>query len=478
MRRGLSLIATLWILAVLTVLATEFIYTAGIERRIDSNFLERTKMFYAAKAGFEETLLLLKPENDETPYDSLDEEWAQEREGEIEDALNEGVTYRYRVVVTDESARVNLNTADEGVLAAMLILAGADEETAKELASAIVQRRQQKPFRTVGELAEVEGMTKELLYGTEGYRSGASTSTMSQGTSQETGYPTGEEETATQQPIPLIQTLTVFSAARPVDPNAEERPININTADVDQLTGITDENGRQIFTKAEAEAIVEYRDKNPFRSIFDLLDVPAVSQSVYDQVKGRLKTSGKSDEKRININTADVNQLRSLPGFDEGVAEDVIRYRDQIGGYRSVGQIREAKVITEEELRSIADKITVYDDKPVPGLININTVPLEILAVLPGMDEEKAAAIVNARTVDQNNPESSGKPFQNLGELLDVEGINVETLKQIGPLLTCRSDVFRIESYGVAPDGKEVAYCMGIVDRSGQRVQIKFWRER
>lgn len=477
MRRGLSLIATLWILAVLTILATEFIYTAGIERRMDSNFLERTKMFYAAKAGFEETLLLLKPENDETLYDSLDEEWAQEREGEIEDALNEGMTYRYRVVVTDESARVNLNTADEGVLAAMLMLAGADEERAKELASAIVQRREQKPFRTVGELAEVEGMTKELLYGAESYWGNRSTQTASQGTSQEAGYPAGEEETS-QRPIPLIRTLTVFSAVRPIDPNAEERPININTADVDQLTEITDENGRQIFTRAEAEAIVEYRKENPFKSIFDLLDVPAVSQSVYNQVRGRLKTSGESDEERININIADVDQLRSLPGFDEGVAEDVIRYRDQIGGYRNVGQIREAKVITEEEFRSIAGRITVHDDNPVPGLININTVPPEILAALPGMDEEKAAAIVNARTVDQNSPESSGKPFQNLGELLRVEGIDVETLKQIGPLLACRSDVFRIESYGVAPDGKEVAYCMGIVDRSGQRVQIKFWRER
>jgi len=486
---GFSLIATLWILTILTVLATEFLYSTGLERRIDANFADRTRLFYVAKAGFEASLISLK--EDETPYDSLDEDWAQEGEGEIDDPLVEGKTLKYRVKIEDESAKVNLNTADEGVLAGLIQLAGADEDTAKGLAQAIVQRRDQRKFRTVGELAEVEGMTKELLYGTGGtaaQQTAQTTQTISTTSSTASsalsnsslqvklGLVTGEMNE--QQPIPLIETLTVYSAARSFDPNAEEKPVNIATADVNQITQITDDEGRAIFTQAEAQSIVDYREQHPFNSIFDLLDVPAVSEKTFSDVRDRIKTSGESDEKRININTADEGELASLPGFDNGIAEDVIRYRDEIGGYRNADQIREAKVITVDEFKGIADKITVHDEGAVPGLININTVPIEILQILPGMDEEKAQAIVQARSADEDNPQSSGQPFQSLGDLMDVEGMDPDTLKQLGPMITVRSDVFRVESYGISDDGKEVGYCMGVVDRTGDRIEIKLWRQR
>ena len=485
---GFSLIATLWILTILTVLATEFLYSTGLERRIDANFADRTRLFYVAKAGFEASLISLK--EDETPYDSLDEDWTQEGEGEIDDPLVEGKTLRYRVKIEDESAKVNLNTADEGVLAGLIQLAGADEDTAKSLAQAIVQRRGQGKFRTVGELAEVEGVTKELLYGTGIPSSQQSTTTRALSATSSTtssalsnsslqvklGLVTGEMNE--QQPIPLIETLTVYSAARTSDPNSDEKPVNIAKADVNQITRITDDKGKEIFTQAEAQSIVDYREQHPFNSIFDLLDVPAVSEKTFNDIKKRIKTSGESDEKRININTADEGELASLPGFDNGIAEDVIRYRDEIGGYRNADQIREAKVITEDELRGIADRITVHDEGAVPGLININTVPIEILQILPGMDEEKAQAIVQARSADEDNPQSSGQPFQSLGDLMDVEGMDPDTLKQLGPMITVRSDVFRVESYGISDDGKEVGYCMGVVDRTGDRIEIKLWRQR
>jgi len=487
-RSGFSLIATLWILTILTVLATEFLYSTGLERRIDANFADRTRLFYVAKAGFEASLISLK--EDETPYDSLDEDWAQEQEGEIDDPLVEGKTLKYRVKIEDESAKVNLNTADEGVLAGLIQLAGADEDTAKSLAQAIVQRRSQSKFRTVGELAEVEGMTKELLYGTGTTSSQQSTTTQALSATSSTtssalsnsslqvklGLATGE--TNEQQPIPLIETLTVYSAARSFDPNSDEKPVNIAKADVNQITGITDDEGREIFTQAEAQSIVDYREQHPFKSIFDLLDVPAVSEKTFNDIKKRIKTSGESDKKRININTADEGELASLPGFDNGVAEDVIRYRDEIGGYRNTDQIREAKVITVDEFKGITDKITVHDEGAVPGLININTVPIEILQILPGMDEEKAQAIIQARSVDENSSQSSGQPFQSLGDLMDVEGMDPDTLKQLGPMITVRSDVFRVESYGISDDGKEVGYCMGVVDRTGDRIEIKLWRQR
>ena len=51
--RGLSLISTLWLLTILSVLATHFLYSIRLEQRAQANFADRTKFHYTAKAGFE-----------------------------------------------------------------------------------------------------------------------------------------------------------------------------------------------------------------------------------------------------------------------------------------------------------------------------------------------------------------------------------------------------------------------------------------
>ncbi len=50
----------------------------------------------------------------ETGYDALDEDWAQE----LTDELNNST---YQTVVTDESAKINVNTIDEETLAKAIV---------------------------------------------------------------------------------------------------------------------------------------------------------------------------------------------------------------------------------------------------------------------------------------------------------------------------------------------------------------------
>ena len=126
-------------------------------------FVERTKFYYTAKAGFEKSVAILR--GDTTPYDALGENWAQEMEEQIEDASRVGNALTYRVSITDEESKVNLNSADVNVIQGLLGTVGHDvAESAEQtpLADAIVEGR---PYRTVLDLARIEGMTQELLYG-------------------------------------------------------------------------------------------------------------------------------------------------------------------------------------------------------------------------------------------------------------------------------------------------------------------------
>jgi competence ComEA-like helix-hairpin-helix protein len=73
----------------------------------------------------------------------------------------------------------------------------------------------------------------------------------------------------------------------------------------------------------------------------------------------------------------------------------------------------------------------------------VNTAEPEVLACLPGIEQDLAYAIVRYR-------ESSGY-FANVAELLNVPGMSRDLLRQISPRVSVRSDTFRIMSEGEVP---------------------------
>ena len=161
---GLSLVSTLWILTILSILATQLLYSIHIEQRTQRNFLDRAKFHYAARAGFEWTLAVVRA--DQTPFDSLGETWAEPIQGQVEDGIQVGNFLNYSVTITDEASKVNINTVDVDLINNLLMQVGtiSDEAFIQELANRIVEGR---PYRTVRDLARVEGMTSELLYGAQ-----------------------------------------------------------------------------------------------------------------------------------------------------------------------------------------------------------------------------------------------------------------------------------------------------------------------
>ena len=61
---------------------------------------------------------------------------------------------------------------------------------------------------------------------------------------------------------------------------------------------------------------------------------------------------------KININTADAEQLQTLPGIHEQLAERIILYRQTHGSFATVGDLVQVEGIGAELLQDILDFIT------------------------------------------------------------------------------------------------------------------------
>ena len=61
----------------------------------------------------------------------------------------------------------------------------------------------------------------------------------------------------------------------------------------------------------------------------------------------------------ININTASAEELESLPGIGDAIAERIITYREENGGFDTVEEIMKVSGIGEKKFEEIKDQITV-----------------------------------------------------------------------------------------------------------------------
>jgi len=61
----------------------------------------------------------------------------------------------------------------------------------------------------------------------------------------------------------------------------------------------------------------------------------------------------------VNLNTATVEQLQTLPGVGPVLAQRIIAYRDEHGGFKSVADLRQVSGIGEARYNELKDRVTV-----------------------------------------------------------------------------------------------------------------------
>lgn len=87
---------------------------------------------------------------------------------------------------------------------------------------------------------------------------------------------------------------------------------------------------------------------------------PPVQGGVNDEAAEDIPEGSKGEGgNRININTASLEELDSLPGIGPAIGQRIIDYRNNVGGFKSVEEITQVSGIGEATLAKIRDQIVV-----------------------------------------------------------------------------------------------------------------------
>jgi competence protein ComEA len=128
--------------------------------------------------------------------------------------------------------------------------------------------------------------------------------------------------------------------------------IDINTADTTtfiSLPGI----GRKL-----AARIVNFRDKlGGFYSISQIGETYGLPDSAFQKVKQYLRLENAS-VKKININTATVDELKAHPYIKYSIANPIIAYRKEHGPFSKVEDVKKMMTITDDIYNRISPYLT------------------------------------------------------------------------------------------------------------------------
>lgn len=109
-----------------------------------------------------------------------------------------------------------------------------------------------------------------------------------------------------------------------------------------------------------AEKICNYREKlGGFYSIGQVKEVRGMRDSTYMAIAPLLILKDTNNLKRININTADHNELNRHPYIDYAMAGLIINYRKQHGEFHQVEDLRKVALVDDELYRKIAPYLKV-----------------------------------------------------------------------------------------------------------------------
>lgn len=83
------------------------------------------------------------------------------------------------------------------------------------------------------------------------------------------------------------------------------------------------------------------------------------------QINSSNRNSGKnnsvrsSNNKKVNINTATQAELETLPGVGESTAKKIISYRNEVGKFKEIEDIKKVSGIGEAKFKKIKESITI-----------------------------------------------------------------------------------------------------------------------
>ncbi len=466
-KKALVLVGVLWIVAVLTVIATSVGQSSRLDMKVSTIRTEELRCKWACRAGIEKAIGVLNEDLRES--DSLTDLWSDNDEDFNNVSLEK---CWFSVKVIDESSKLNINTVtkqqlmelpymEEDIADAIIDWRDGDDTPNAEGVEGgyyetlpIGYKIRNGPFKTIRELLLVKGVTEELFYGEDTNFNGLLDYNERDG---DESPPNDDRDDVLD--VGWIAYLTCYSYDRNVDAEGNQK-VNINQANESQL-----QNSLGI-RQSQAQWMVERRQNNRFTSIADLLDSSGSQQSQQSSQQRSQQGSQQVSQQSSQQGSQQVSQQSSQQGSRQSSQQSSQR--------GSQGGSQQTEPVDTQTFYQIADKITVDSGNQITGKVNINTAPKGVLIALLGgseSDVQTAENIVSYRA-------SLTDGMQSIAELLEAGLVNSETFRRIANNITTRSDVFIIRCFATADRGGVEGTTLQtevVVDRSESPYTTLYW---
>jgi DNA uptake protein ComE-like DNA-binding protein len=478
-QRGMILLIVLGIVVVLSLIAYSMTFSVRVHLRISDNAVCQAESRYLAVAAVEQAIAMLSL--DDSRADGLNEVWqdplafeplelgAGSYEVSFPDPeAEEGLAYG----LEDEAAKLNLNVASRDEL---LVLPGMTDS----LVDALIDWRDEdetpglfgaesdyysalaEPYdaknanlATLRELLYIRGFNETAIYGEDVNGNGLLDPNEDDG-----DISTPEDNADGVLDEGLLHYVTVYSADRNLQQNGQPR-VNLQTASTDELM-----SGLSGISREEAEAIVAHRKQGKFESIANLLDVVKPTD---EEAKKKPKSSLTESNPRMTRMNANMKDSRP-EAESSSVRGSSLKKSDAVRGSRG-SKSKGEPLFTTSHLQRWADAMTTSEEKVLPGLINLNTAPPEILATIEDLSENDITQIGLMRAAAET-------PFHSVGDLFRLRGMNAERFGRIAARTTVRSNQFTVRAKGVLASGRSRTQIEAVLERDENGVHVLYWRE-
>jgi DNA uptake protein ComE-like DNA-binding protein len=156
-----------------------------------------------------------------------------------------------------------------------------------------------------------------------------------------------------------------------------------------------------------------------------LLDSAGKSEQ-YVQNKGQFTSNYPFQRREIlELNTCDSASLESLPGLGPVLSARIIKYRNLLGGYASVDQLKEVYGLSEDTYNLVSGFLRA--DPALVRKIQINNADYKQLIRMPYLERSEISAILKYKELMQK--------INNIDELIENKIITIEKAAKISPYL-------------------------------------------
>lgn len=254
------------------------------------------------------------------------------------------------------------------------------------------------------------------------------------------------------EPIPAEISISKSKSDLDIQNYEDEKtaPLNVkvkgNKLDVNSMTQSDWQN--EGFSEKQAKMIVSYKSRiKEFQNAKDLEAVYCISSeyigknkhrfvfsklNTIEQENGQIKDNqivAVVPAMKIELNSCDLNQLQSIYGIGEKLSSRIIKYRELLGGFVKVEQLKEIYGLREETFTAIESFVEV---RTKVKRININSADFATLIKHPYLDKSRVVSIINYRKSHGN--------YTTIEEIKNIYSISDSIFVKVKPYITVENE--------------------------------------